>query len=383
MLAKRSHGHPAGSGLLKLGGQALPFREMAATSNASGYSAPAPASQPRLIVAGVVVLYACATLQFVRFYTVSAAFYLNLPAYLSGHERLPFQYRILPALLIRALYATHLLHATGMHNKGAFTAERAPLYVISLVSLVVAGLCTQAIYNTLSRTRPLQLLVYPVFLFTMMWTYSIHVEANFSYPYDMLSVAFFAAGLLCIVRRKFLPLVAVAAVGTLNRETTLFLIGLYLLDAASASSPQTSESLAERFHFRQVPWIRAGVLFGVWLAIRVALARHFAGNDNTENYVRLHDNLRSLKPRLWPALLNVCGYMLPVVLLLQRDLWPRRFRNYLWIVPFWFAVMLYAGVIVETRIYGELCPYVAVALVLIVEHRLTVRPGPVTLKPLG
>ena len=47
---------------------------------------------------GILVLYACATLQFVRFYIVRCVFYLKLPAYLSGHERLPFQERVLPVL---------------------------------------------------------------------------------------------------------------------------------------------------------------------------------------------------------------------------------------------------------------------------------------------
>ncbi len=347
-----------------------------------------PAHDRRVTVA-MGVLYACATLQFVRFYVVSATFYLNLPAYLAGKERLPFQYRVLPALIIRGLYAVHILHAGTLHTKGAFTAERAPLYLLSMVSLIVAGLCTQALYNALTCSRTLELLVYPVFLFTMMWTYSVHVEANFSYPYDFLSVAFFAAGLLCIVRRRYLPLLAVLALGTLNRETTLFLIGIYILDAASSNNPDSSSVSGERvsseiprkilertsLNFRQVPWLRAALLLIVWIAIKAVLAHRYAGNDRSENYIRLRDNLGELKPRLWPALLNICGYMLPAALLFRSDIYPQRFRNYLWIFPVWFAAMFCAGVIVETRIYGELCPYVAVALTLVMEHRRMPAPA--------
>ncbi len=322
------------------------------------------------VAAAMVILYACASLQFIRFYAVSATFYLNLDRYLAGTERLPFQYRVLPAVLIRGMYALHLLHRTGMHAKGAFTAERAPLYLLSLVALVIAGLFTQATYHALSRTRPLQYLVYPVLLFTLIWTYSIHVEANFSYPYDMLSVAFFAAGLFFIVKRQFLPLLAVIALGTFNRETTLFLIGIFVLDGASTKILSPTGRWQDRFALRQVPWLKAAVLCLMWLGIKLWLAHHYAGNDRSEDYVRLRDNLGDLKPRLWPALLNTCGFMLPVVLLFRAYIVPLRFRNYLWIVPCWFAVMFYAGVIVETRIYGELCPYVAVALTLIVENRL-------------
>lgn len=329
----------------------------------------------------IVVLYACATLQFIRFYVVSATFYLNLPAYLAGTERLPFQYRILPAWIIRGFYAAHILHATGMHTKGAFTAERAPLYLISIVAFPLAALFTQGLYNAFSRTRALRYLIFPAFLFTMAWTYTIHVEANFSYPYDMLSVAFFAAGLYCIAKRRYLGLLAVLALGTLNRETTLLLIPVFLLDTASVEAPVNPRTWADRFNVRQIPWLKTVLLAAVWLAIKVALGHRYGHNDRSEDYLRIHDNLHSLSPRLWPALLNICGYMMPIVLLFHRDIRPWRFRNYLWIFPIWFAVMFCAGVIAETRIYGELCPYVAVALALIIEHRLQPAPGDLSLAP--
>ncbi len=337
--------------------------------DSGGASQPAREALSRPVTAAILVLYACATLQFIRFYAVSATPYLNLPAYVTGHERLPFQYRVLPALLIRGMYAVHLLHAGGMHQKGAFTADRAPLFLLGLLGFVAASLCTQALYGAFTASGRLRLLVFPVFLFTMMWTYSIHVEANFAYPYDMLAVAFFAAGLLCVARRRFWLLLLVVAIGTLNRETTLFLIPILLLDGATPRAEDESRVLAARWDLRRAPWLKALALLVVWVAIKWLLARHYAGNDRSEDYLRLRDNLRELTPRLWPALLNICGYMLPVVLLLRRDLFPLRFRRWLWVLPLWLGVMLFAGVIVETRIYGELCPYVAVALVLILEHR--------------
>ena len=323
----------------------------------------------------MVLLYACMALQYVRFYTVSATFYLNLPAYLAGSERLPFQYRVLPAVLTKGLYGVHILHTTGMHSEGAFTAERGPLYILSLVGLVVAALFTQALYNVLTRTRSLQYLVFPVLLYTMMWTYSVHVEANFSYPYDFLSVAFFAAGVYFIVKRQFLPLLVVLTIGTFNRETTLFLIGIFVLDSASTGLTAPTGDWRDRFSLKQIPWLKASLLLVAWLSIKLWLAHHYAGNDRSEDYVRLRYNLGELKPRLWPALLNTCGFMLPVVLLFHTDIKPLRYRNYLWIIPVWFAAMFYAGVIVETRIYGELCPYVTVALALILENRLELDPS--------
>jgi hypothetical protein len=324
----------------------------------------------RSLVFAIVALYACATLQFIRFYAVSTTFYLSLPAYLSGHERLPFQERVLPILLMKGLYRLlAAAHATP-HSQGAYTLDRAAFYIISLVSIAVAGYFTQQLYERVSPRSSLKFFVYPVFLFSMMWTYSIHMEANYSYPYDMLSVAFFSAGLYFIYSRKFLPLVAVILIGTFNRETTLFLIGIYLLDSASVEFPDSVSSIRDRLSLSQVRWSRVVLLLSIWVAIKILLGHVFAHNSQSENYVRILENVGRLKPRLWPALLNICGYVLPVVVLLRQSISSVRFRNYLLILPLWFAVMFYTGVILETRIYGELCPYASVALILIIESQL-------------
>ena len=104
------------------------------------------------------------------------------------------------------------------------------------------------------------------------------------------------------------------------------------------------------------------------------LAYHFRHNDNSENFVRIATNLGRLKPRLWPTLLNICGYLLPIVIIFRSRLRPLRFANYLYILPFWFMVMFYTGVILETRIYGELCSYTAVAVVLLLEDHVARLP---------
>ncbi len=320
-----------------------------------------------LTEAFIAFMYLCATLQYVRYYSKATFLYLNMDRYLNGHERLPFQERVLPIFIIKPLVQSPWIAHHLMHENGNFTAARGPLYIISLLALLIAGIFVQKLYNRLSRDGALKFLVYPVFLHVIMWSYTIHNEADFSYPYDMLSVAFFAAGLFFIYTRKFLPLALIVAVGTLNRETTLFLVGIFFLDAASVPS---TRAIARRFSLTTVPWARVAVLFAIWLAIKVTLMRHYAHNDNSENFVRFAYNFGELKPRLWPALLNICGYMLPVVFVLRQYLRPARFANYLFIFPVWFAVMFYTGVIVETRVYGELCSFTAIALVLEIEQYL-------------
>ena len=321
----------------------------------------------------LMLLYVCATLQFIRFYIRSTTLYLNMPAYLSGHERIPFQERILPVLLLGPMYHSHWIMRHFAHSNGAFTLEKGPFYIVSLVAFGIACLYTQKLYNRLTKSHVLAFMVFPIFLFITMWTYVIHSEANFSYPYDLPSLAFFTAGLYYIFERRFWPLFWVVLIGSFNRETTLFLIGIYLIDCATTATDIVavrSEPAPprHRFDLRLVPWDKVALLSVIWLVIKVSLAHLFAHNDASESFLRIHYNLHQLRPRLLPALLNICGYTIPLVLIFARALRPRRFANYLFILIPWFAIMFCSGVIIETRIYGELCSFSALALVLIMEE---------------
>jgi hypothetical protein len=321
------------------------------------------------ISVGLDFLYGCATLQFIRYYSQNTTFYLNMSSYLHGRERLPFQERVLPILFIRPMTQSRWVMQHLVHSNGIFTAERGPFYLLSLLAIVIAGVYTQKLYNQLTSTRWLDFLVYPVFLFTVMWSYCIHTEANYSYPYDILSLAFFTAGLYYIYTRRYLGIFLVVLIGTFNRETTLFLIGIYAIDAASTTL-QDAHAFRDRLSLHFISWPRLISLLVVWFVVKAALMYSFAFNDSSENYVRIGENLGRLKIRLLPALLNICGYTIPLVFLFYRRLKPTRFANYLFIFPVWFAVMFYTGVILETRIYGELCSLSAIALVLIMEGHL-------------
>lgn len=328
----------------------------------------------------VWVLGACATLQFIRYYVVSTTFYLDMDRYMAGRERLPFQERVLPIFLMwpinhSATLMRHLSHPDGGFDAAsAASPQKLAFYVVSLVSFSIAAFCVQRLYEAVTESGTLAALVFPIFMVLTLWTYVVHIDANFSFPYDMPSLAFFAAGLLAIYNRRFVLLGVLVFFGTFNRETTLFLVGLYVIDAASVELPDSLVdgsrgrlSLNERFALRLVDWKRVLLLLALWLVVKLPLAYHFRFNDNSENFVRLWGNFGRLRPRLWPILFNMCGYILPVIVVLRSRLRPVRFANYLYILPLWIAVMFYTGVILETRIYGELCSFAAVASVLLLE----------------
>ncbi len=320
------------------------------------------------------ILYALATLQFIRFYVISTHFYLNLAAYLSGHERLPFQERVLPLVLMWPIQHSAWLMKAVSHPgtfdpavKFAATPQTLGFYIVSLISFVIAGFYVTRLYSAVTRSGLLRLLVYPAFLVVSLWTYVVHIDANYSYPYDLPSLAFFTAGLYYIYTRRFWPLTAVMILGTFNRETTLFLIGVYLLDAASTGTTDQTFSLRSRFTLRTIPWARVALLALFWIVIKGSLAHAFAHNSRAEDYIRVKENLLRLKPRLLPTLLNICGYLLPILWVMRNRLRPIRFANYIYIFPVWIAVMFVSGVILETRIYGELCSFATVAAILLLE----------------
>ena len=341
-------------------------------------------SRPRLIRVLLSVAYLSAAYQMLRFYVSYPFFYLRLPEYFAGTERLPFQLRVLPIAFLYPLGHSVLLQRFAATRVGYLhNPWRMAFFVVTLVFFPIACTFVVKLYRALSTSRRLEFLVLPVFFHTFLWTYVLNVDQHYSYPYDVPSLAFFSAGLFFIYQRRFLPLVVVVLVGTFNREVTLFLVGIYLLDCATVPGVGPDAGFSRRFNRANIPWLRVALLSALWLAIYGGLLIHFRYNDRGEDRNRIVENLeRLIKVHYWPAMLNITGYLLPFLLLFWRRIQPQRFANYLYILVPWVAIMFYSGVLNETRVFGELCPYAAIAAVLIAEQYLD-RPSTSSSAPAG
>jgi hypothetical protein len=312
--------------------------------------------------------YALLTLQVSSFYVMSTRQFLNYSTYLSGQERNPFQRRILPTLILRPLLHTHFIVAAFGRLKGVFMpVERGASFTLSLIAISLAGFFTLKLYDAVSPYRTLRFLVYPMFLYVTLWSYVLLVQMNFFYPYDILSLAFFTAGVYFIYTNQFWPLFGVMLIGTFNRETTMFLIPIYLIDALMRASGE-GEAIPLKKRLLQVPWVRVVTLSVIWVAVKLVLQHAFALNDSTEDNLHVYDNAHFLLPKHWPSILNICGYLLPVVMIFQHKLTPRRYASYLLVFPLWFVVMFFKAILQETRVYGELSGYTAVAVILLLEQ---------------
>jgi hypothetical protein len=107
-----------------------------------------------------------------------------------------------------------------------------------------------------------------------------------------------------------------------------------------------------------------------WGGWQIFLRHVFAGNAS-EFYPRIDWNVKSLLfPQAWPQLMSACGYLLVFVVVMRRRIRDPRLEAWLWLLPIWFGFMFVYGILIETRVFGELIPLIVCATVLIVEEGL-------------
>lgn len=324
----------------------------------------------------LLLVYFLATVQFAWCYFWLTRPYVNTQLYELGRERMPFQGRMLMILPMRLANASMALRvAVGFFARWRFWFPRLrnPEVLmqagINVVSLLVAGYFTTKIYQASSQRRTLTPLVYPLMLVACAATYVMHTVQNFRFIYDLPSLAFFAAAMYLIYFRKhWAYFAALFAVATVNRETTLLLLPLYMIDAAVLGG-----ELRWRRAFGARTLLLVVPLAAFWCAWQLFVQHHFAQNAS-EFYPRLNWNVKSLlAPIAWPQMLSASAYLLLFVAVMRRRIADPQLRAWFWIVPVWFVFMFVYGILIETRVFGELIPFIVCASALILEEILMAR----------
>lgn len=321
-------------------------------------------------------LYALATAQFVWCYLWLVRPYVQTVWYEHGEERMPFQGRLLMVAPMRWAHTNGPLVQLSewlSHYIFWFPRVVSPEVLvqaaISIVCLWVTGWAATRVYEAASERRLLTPLIYPLILILCVTTYVLHTIQNFRFIYDLPSLAFFSLALYVLnFRKPIVWFVAIFVIATINRETTLLLLAFFLLDRAVVHG---------RLEWRRLyAWgsLRVAVPLGIyWAGWQLYIHRLFAQN-RSEMYSRMPQNLTFfVLPQAWPQLLGGCCYLLPIVILFRRDLRDPRLRAWLWVLPAWFGFMFVYGILIETRIFGELITFVAIAGALISETVLARR----------
>ena len=331
----------------------------------------------RLRKIGLLVLYLLAAVQFVGAYIYLEWPYVDLHRFEYGYERLPFQTRLLLAPLYRladtARWSTHYADRLARNQyffphgvTGGLVLE----FGIAILCTLFAGWVAVRLYDASTRRGVLKPLVFPIFLGLCVMSYILHTVQNFRYVYDMPSLAAFAAGFYLIYFRKnVLWLVLLFTVATLNRETTLLLLPFWAL--SESLGPDGRIQWATLRTRRVLAVVLALVAY--WVVWHLIVYRVFSTNAS-EYYPRLLFNLKCfVRLRYWPQLASAFGFLWPFLIMYRRKVRDAQLRAWLLVLPVWYVFMMLWGILTETRIFGELLPFLAPVVTLMAEEVLAAR----------
>jgi hypothetical protein len=317
-----------------------------------------------------------AAIQIVWFYINRVPSYLNLKRYESGLERMPFQGRLLMVYPLRWAHDSPAMAtmaerftATRLFLPRQLLPEDLVQGGIYLLCVLIAGLVARDLYHLHSRTRLLTPYVFPLALVMIAGSYCLGALNFFRYLYDLPSLGFFSVGLYLIARKYHPALFAILfAVATLNRESSLFLLFFFLL-----SSCVSEQQFVWR---RALRWSSGGftVLLALcWIGWRIWTKQHFSGLP-VEHGPGVLANVASLIiPLTWPQLAGIAGYTIPFILVYRGEIRSTELRLWLKVFPVYFILMIYFGVLMEIRLFGEFIPMFACAAVLLAEEHILLR----------
>lgn len=303
---------------------------------------------------------------FAQLYATFKPSYLNLHAYALGQERMPFQAR--EFMRYPLLWAEHLslLQRWSADKAVINTPQLLMLELLNCFCLVLAGWSAVKLYRFFAPQSRMPWL--PFALLILLCLFDFYLAVPFSFPYDLPATMFLGWGTYLLLTRQFGWLVLVFALGTWNRETTLFLI-LFAGVLGLTRNGRWDWRNVRRTDIRQI-----AVLSCVWLLITAALHHRYADNS-TEAGSRISGNVHALlHPMLWPSILSASAFLLPWIWL-RRDSLPTTLRAGVLLLPLWVVTLLSVGQILELRIYGDISVFIAVcAAWLFNPDRLHVNP---------
>jgi hypothetical protein len=326
--------------------------------------------------AWIRVLYILATIQLVWAYHSRVPAYLNLQRYENGLEVTPCQTRVLMMWLLR--WAHHnplLIHLADLFTRftpvyrSHIVPETFVLAITDTAGIVLAGWVATRIYDAASEHRLLTPFLYPLVLVFCTVTYVLVALHPRSFYYDLPSLGLFALGLYLIYFRKHpMWFAGLFVIATLNRETALVLL-LFLVLAAMTDTGVVDWRRA--YAPRTLAVIVPLALY--WFAWHVAVNRLFAQNHFAWIPAYKINLVLLAWPPAWPQLFAAGAYTILPVVLYRKHVRDATLQLWLWTLPAWFGLMFLYGIIDESRLYGELIPYLACMSALIAEQAILAR----------
>jgi len=256
----------------------------------------------------------------------------TLAMFVAGVANKPFAYRILMPTLLGIT-----AEANGLSLQLADIALR--VLILTATMLLLRRWLRHFIHPLLADVMPLLLGVMLPWSFLFYW------------PYDFAGILIWTACLLCLVERRYATYLLLFTLGTLNRETAIFLIGLFGLTQWDLLGPR-----------RTLQWCAGQA--AIWLTVFVGLRLliHPTGGDAVEfhllanlDYLLHGQGFGPLEH--WVRLLSGLGFMWVLAFWHWRRKSPF-LRRACWLFAPYFLVMLVVARFVETRVWYEWIPIV-------------------------
>jgi hypothetical protein len=323
--------------------------------------------------AGWALLAVCACFQFALNYVWTGQnHFLDFAAYSNGLERLPYQNRILMSWIMRWLYATGWVQALMGRLASHIPIEVRDPYVLILLGcnlawMLIAVFATRAslvrLTGNVQFSEKACLLVLGMVATLDLFLCCVH----YSIPYDLASLALFCVGLWSIIAERPWALSAIFFIGSLNRETYIFITVYFLLyELLLRREGRTTKG------GMRMPTVAVASLVqvAIWVAERLWLQRRFANNPRDGSVsdlflLQLGKNLHTLaNPLQLPMFVCLAAFLaLPILAAWKRG--PRPLvRATAIVAALWCAGMILVGVITEARVFTELIAFLGPCLAM-------------------
>lgn len=279
--------------------------------------------------------------------------------YLDGKMSSVFQSRVFIRMVVGAVNALTGVERSEIHRFVQTLSAIGGLWFVFLFARRIAG----AGEGIISQLLVLAWLPWSFLRFT----YAV------SYPWDLPALFFAGCGLHAIASRRFWQLALVIAIGTANKETTLYLI------AGWAFVNWSKE-------WRQA--VRTCGLAAIWITVYVACRAGRPGDDTTQGMVTgqfdyLLDNVQELFLLLRSSPYENI-YLVGAIHLAAMVTWKRMpadlQRLYL-ATPLFLLPIFILGYIVEVRLFNDILPLGATATALWIRERIAAERLPASVGP--
>jgi hypothetical protein len=237
------------------------------------------------------------------------------------------------------------------------------VFWMETVVLTLASLAIREYVREITGDDRASSIIGIIFFSTVPFLYFFTPLSRMYYPSDTASIMFIALGLLFLLRLDWAWYYLVLAVGTLNRESTFFLVIAFLATQAGAMGMRQLGK-----HLTAQVVVFAGVKIGLWFlygsnggagAFSLFHGSEFPQYAATLENSRFFTNLTMFTSAKDAAsLTSICCFLLIPSILYGLRLKHRFVKRTLWVIPVFFGMMLFIGNLNEFRIYEDLIPVV-------------------------